>query len=60
MIVCQQCGGNGATKGIENVVNPSPSGLYTATFQPAGSASQAPTIPCSQCNGKGYQTGGSF
>lgn len=60
MIICAQCSGYGAARGNNQIQNASPTGLYAETLQPGGSSSPSPVIPCTQCNGKGYQTGGSF
>ena len=51
MIVCAQCNGNGAC--IANNQLLGVGGLYTEKY-PNG----IPAIPCTQCNGKGYQTFG--
>ncbi len=54
MIVCTQCNGKKSTQGTESLIDLSSN---TETFHP-GIPPQA--VPCSQCNGTGIMTGGSF
>jgi len=55
MIVCTQCNGKKVTIGQEAIVDASGN---TETFQTPFQKPAA--VPCSQCNGNGYMTGGSF
>ena len=53
MQVCAQCNGKGATIAQNEIIGQAPSGTYTENYQIPNNAPGA--IPCSQCNGKGYQ-----
>lgn len=53
MTVCEQCNGAGACIGTESGLDLS---ANTETMKMSGP--QPGSIPCTQCNGKGYQTYG--
>lgn len=56
MIVCTQCNGSKGMQGQEATQDPSGnSSNFHNSF-----GNEPPTIPCTQCGGRGFMTGGSF
>jgi hypothetical protein len=55
MIVCTQCNGKKVTQGTESIIDPNSNAekFHSPMEKPAA-------VPCSQCNGTGIMTGGSF